>query len=263
MPKSCSGALEPRTERFQASQSQPESAKRHADRYAPRSMDAKEIAGRRAAAEAQPGMLLGLGKGSTVHWTLQALGERAARGERVRGVPTSLDTERKARQLGIEILRLDEVVALDLAIDGADEIDARFRMIKGGGGALLREKVVASLARRVVIVVGANKVVERLGTTFALPIEVVPFALAPVARRLALLGCDPKLRLGKDGLEYRTDNGNAILDCAFAHGIVDPERLERDIDAIPGVVESGLFLGLAHARVVGHDDGRCEVVEQA
>ena len=226
-------------------------------------MDAKEIAGRRAAEEARPGMLLGLGTGSTVHWTLQALGERAARGERVRGVPTSLDTERKARQLGIEVLRLEEVATLDLAIDGADEIDGRFRMIKGGGGALLREKVVASIARRVVIVVGANKVVERLGTTFALPVEVVPFALAPVARRLVSLGCDPRPRVAKDGGEYRTDNGNAILDCAFARGIADPEALEREIDAIPGVVESGLFLGLAHARVVGHDDGRCDYVERA
>lgn len=220
-------------------------------------MDAKEIAGRRAAEEAKPGMLLGLGTGSTVHWTLQALGERVARGERVRGVPTSLDTERKARQLGIEVLRLEDVAELDLAIDGADEIDGCFRMIKGGGGALLREKVVASLARRVVIVVGANKVVERLGSTFALPVEVVPFALAPVARRLRLLGCEPRTRPAKDGGDYRTDNGNAILDCAFAQGIADPERLEREIDAIPGVVESGLFLGLAHARVVGHEDGRC------
>jgi ribose 5-phosphate isomerase A len=136
-------------------------------------------------------------------------------------------------------------------------------MIKGGGGALLREKVVAALARRVVIVVGANKVVERLGTTFALPVEVVPFASSPVARRLAQLGCEPKVRRAQDGAEYRTDNGNAILDCAFAHGIADPEKLERDIDAIPGVVESGLFLGLAHARVVGHEDGRCEVLERA
>lgn len=223
-------------------------------------MDAKETAGRAAAAYALPGMVLGLGTGSTVHWTLVALGERAARGERVRGVATSVDTETKARAMGIELLSLDEVESLDLAIDGADEIDAEFRMIKGGGGALLREKVVASLARQVVIVVGANKVVARLGTTFALPVEVVPFALPMVARRLSLLGCTPRVRVHKDGAPYRTDNGNAILDCSFAHGIEQPADLERAIDTIPGVVESGLFVGLAHVRVVGHDDGRCEVV---
>lgn len=222
-------------------------------------MDAKETAGRAAAQYAQPGMVLGLGTGSTVHWTLVALGERVARGERVRGVATSLDTEAKARALGIELLSLQQVDSLDLAIDGADEIDAQFRMIKGGGGALLREKVVASLARQVVIVVGANKVVARLGTTFALPVEVVPFALPMVARRLAALGCTPRERTLKDGATYRTDNGNAILDCTFPQGIDQPAELERSIDTIPGVVESGLFVGLAHVRVVGHDDGRCEV----
>lgn len=225
-------------------------------------MDAKEIAGRKAAEFAQPGMVLGLGTGSTVHWTLVALGERVKRGERVRGVATSLDTETKAKALGIELLTLGEVEALDLAIDGADEIDAEFRMIKGGGGALLREKVVAALARQVVIVVGANKVVERLGTTFSLPVEVVPFAVHAVARRLKELGCTPIARAAKDRTAYLTDNGNAILDCAFPGGIADPAQLERDIDAIPGVVESGLFLDLAHVRVVGHEDGRCEVARR-
>src|SRR5258706_3100172 len=147
--------------------------------------DPKEQAGRRAADLVEDGMALGLGTGSTVHFALLRLAERIrSDGLRVRGVPTSLDTERKAREWGIPLVELGAVEALDLALDGADEIDPQFRMIKGGGGALLREKVVASLARRVVIVVGENKAVARLGTTFALPVEGVPFALPSVARAI-------------------------------------------------------------------------------
>jgi ribose 5-phosphate isomerase A len=221
--------------------------------------DPKELAGRRAAEFVEDGMTLGLGTGSTVHFALLSLSERVrADGLRVRGVPTSLDTERKAREWGIPLVEIGAVESLDLALDGADEVDAQFRMIKGGGGALLREKVVASLARRVVIVVGENKVVSKLGTTFALPIEVVPFALASVTHTIAKLGCTPSERR-VDGRAYRTDNGNAILDCRFAHGIDDPSALERALRAVPGVVESGLFIGLAHVLVVGKDDGSVEV----
>ncbi len=223
----------------------------------------KEIAGRRAAEFVQTGMTLGLGTGSTVHFTLLALGERIhTEGLRVRGVPTSLDTERKARELGIPLATLDEVTAIDLTIDGADEIDPQFSMVKGGGGALLREKVVAAISRRAVIVVGPEKVVPRLGTTFALPVEVAPFARPVVERALARLGCEPRLRTAKDGGHYLTDNHNEILDCRFSDGIVDPVALERAIDAIPGVVESGLFVGLAHVLVIGHPDGRAEVRER-
>jgi len=223
-------------------------------------MQPKEVAGRRAAQFVESGMTLGLGTGSTVHFTLVAIAEAIReRGLNVRGVPTSLDTERKAREMGIPLVELGEVAAIDLTIDGADEIDGAFAMIKGGGGALLREKVVASLSRREVIVVGPDKVVERLGTTFALPVEVVPFARPAVGLALARLGCEPKLRAAKDGSTYRTDNGNEILDCRFVRGIADAARLERDIDAIPGVVESGLFIGLAHTLVIGHPDGRAEV----
>lgn len=225
----------------------------------PPTADPKEASGRRAAEFVEDGMTLGLGTGSTVHFTLVRLAERIReQGLRVRGVPTSLDTERKAREWGIPLVELSAVASLDLAIDGADEIDPQFRMIKGGGGALLREKVVASLARRVVIVVGENKVVPRLGTTFALPVEVVPFALPSVARAIARLGCTPKER-EREGRAYRTDNGNAILDCSFAKGIDDPAALERSLRTIPGIVESGLFIGLAHALVVGKNDGSIEV----
>lgn len=224
--------------------------------------NAKEIAGRRAADFVEDGMLLGLGTGSTVHFTLVRLAERVHDERlRVRGVPTSLDTEGKARELGIPLVSLDDVVAIDLTIDGADEIDGDFNMVKGGGGALLREKVVASISRREVIVAGPGKRVERLGSTFALPVEIVPFARAPVSRALASLGCTPAIRGGADR-PFTTDNGNWILDCRFSDGIAAPAVLERRIAQIPGVVESGLFIGMAQILVIGHDDGRCEVVHK-
>jgi ribose 5-phosphate isomerase A len=221
---------------------------------------AKEAAGRRAADLVESGSVIGLGTGSTVHYALVRLAERIqGEGLAVRGVPTSLDTERKARELGIPLASLAEVGELALTIDGADEIDARFDMIKGGGGALLREKVVASITRREVIVVGPDKIVSVLGRAFPLPVEVAPFARPVVARALERLGAETRLRRAKDGSVAITDNSNELLDCRFADGIADPARLEREIDAIPGVVESGLFVGLAHVLVVGFDDGRAEV----
>jgi len=225
--------------------------------------DPKSVAGRKAADLVREGMCLGLGTGSTVHFVLQRLAERIREeGLRVRGVPTSLETERKSLAWGIPLIELGAVEQLDLAIDGADEIDPQFRMIKGGGGALLREKVVASLARQVVIVVTENKCVKRLGTSFALPVEVVPFALPSVARRIAALGCEPVERRAGSA-SFRTDNGNAILDCRFAEGITDPEALDRALRSIPGIVETGLFLGLAHTRIVGRTDGSAELSTRA
>lgn len=221
--------------------------------------DPKEVAGRQAAELVEDGMRVGLGTGSTVHFSILRLGERIrAEGIEVRCVSTSVDTERKARALGLPLVGLDEVEEIDLTIDGADEIDARFDMIKGGGGALLREKVVASISRCEAIVVVASKVVERLGTTFPLPVEVVPFAIATVSRGLARLGCTPSRRLAQ-GKPLVTDNGNAILDCRFGGGIPDAAELEKRIASIPGVVESGLFVGLAHVLFIGREDGTCEV----
>jgi len=221
--------------------------------------DPKEVSGRRAADYVETGMRVGLGTGSTVHFALLRLAERI-RGEglQLRCVPTSRDTEEKARALGLPIVDLAEVDGLDVTIDGADEVDAQFDMIKGGGGALLREKVVASITREEVIVVGANKVVARLGERFPLPVEVVAFARSSVARALSALGCDPVLRLVASR-PFVTDNGNWILDCRFPRGIEDPAGMEKIIDEIPGVVESGLFIGLARVLVVGREDGTCEV----
>ncbi|MCK6445879.1 MAG: ribose 5-phosphate isomerase A [Planctomycetes bacterium] len=204
-------------------------------------------------------MCVGLGTGSTVHFTLVRLAERI-RDERLRitGVPTSEDTERKAREFGIPLVELGAVARLDLTIDGADEIDARFDMIKGGGGALLREKVVASISEREAIVVGEDKVVERLGVRFKLPVEVVPFAAPVVARALAKLGAAPSLRKRADGATFVTDNHNWIFDCTFAEGITDARALDGALKRVPGVVETGLFLGLAHVLFVGRADGRVE-----
>jgi ribose 5-phosphate isomerase A len=224
---------------------------------------AKQAAGRRAAELASDGMTLGLGTGSTVAHVLERLAERI-RAERLtlRGVATSLDTERRARELGIPLVTLDEIESIDLTLDGADEIDERFDMIKGGGGALLREKVVASLSAREVIVIDRSKLVERLGARFPLPVEVVPFARASVARAIAALGAAPSRRMRGAREPVITDNGNEILDCRFPRGIADPAALELELDRIPGVVESGLFVGLAHAVVIGDDDGATELRER-
>ncbi len=222
-------------------------------------LDPKAVAGRAAADLIPDGAIVGLGTGSTVHFTLLRLAERMrADGLRILGVPTSLETERKARELAIPLTTLDDVDAIDMTVDGADEIDPHFDMIKGGGGALLREKVVASITRRQVVVIGPNKLVDKLGTTFALPVEVVPFARGTVQRALKLLGADPVHRM-RDGAVVRTDNGNEVLDARFENGIDDAASLERAIHAIPGAVECGLFLGLADVLVIGHPDGRVEV----
>lgn len=224
--------------------------------------NAKQAAGRRAADYVEDGMTVGLGTGSTVYYTLEALGERVRGGLQIRGVPTSLDTEERAREFGILLTTLDEVQSLDLTIDGADEIDPDFHMIKGGGGALLREKIVARVSKRVVIVADVSKVVDRLGLKFLLPIEVVPFARHVVKRELERLGGTPVLRIADKHQTYLTDNGNEILDTRFENGIEDPPALERTLAAIPGIVESGIFVGLAHVLVVGDENGEVEVRER-
>jgi len=223
---------------------------------------AKEAAGRRAAEFVEDGMILGLGTGSTIAFTLERLAERV-RAEKLQlvGVPTSLDTERRAVELGLELTTLDRHPSLDLTIDGADEVDPGFHLTKGGGGALLREKVVAEASRREVICLGKSKLVERLGRTFPLPVEVVPFASSAVARQIAVLGATCVTRQ-RDGKNYLTDNGNEVLDCTFAAGIDDPAFLEGVLSGIAGVVENGLFVDLAHVLVIADDEGNIEVREK-
>jgi ribose 5-phosphate isomerase A len=202
------------------------------------------------------GAVVGLGSGRAARAFVRALGRRVAEGLRVRGVPTSEATGRLAESLGIPLVGLDDVDALDVALDGADEVDPRKDLIKGYGGALLREKVVAAAARRLVILVGKEKLVPVLGSRGRLPLEVLPFAEAFVRRRLERLGHRGELRQ-VDGAPYVTDNGNHVLDLAVS-GIEDPAGLDAALHAIPGVLATGLFLGMAE-RVVVEDGGRVEV----
>jgi ribose 5-phosphate isomerase A len=215
---------------------------------------AKQVAGRAAAQLVQDGMLVGLGTGSTVRYLVDALGERVAAGLRFTGVPTSEATARQATSLGIQLA--DPDAALDLAIDGADEVErGTLRLIKGLGGALLREKIVAQLAARFVVVADASKVVTTLGERSVLPVEVVRFGLAATTRRIAGLGATPTLRRGADGATFVTDGGNYVLDCAGLAPIRDPFTLQREFKAIAGVVETGLFLEIATEALVAQADG--------
>jgi len=224
---------------------------------------AKAAAGRRAAEFVSDGMMVGLGTGSTAEYAIRRLAERVKEdGLRITAVSTSLRTELLARESGIALVDINGVGHIDLTIDGADEIDHAFNMIKGGGGALLREKVVARASRLEVIVIDPAKLVDRLGRNWPVPVEVVPFGWAQTARALHALGCEAKLRGPSEDRPYRTDNGNVLLDCRFPI-IGNPAELEKKINAVPGVVESGLFIGLAHRLIIGHPDGACEVLERS
>lgn len=208
--------------------------------------DAKRAAGEAAAAVVEDGMVLGLGTGSTVAWFLRAL---AARGLDVRGVATSVATEQAGAALGLDIRSVEDVAHVDLVVDGADELTRDLTLTKGGGGALLREKVVAEMADRMLVIATPDKIVDRLGDSFPLPIEVVPFAVAPVRRRLQAQGWEVVSRSGL------TDNGNQILDARMPGGIDDPAVAAVRLSTIAGIAEHGLFIGLATAAVIGSDDG--------
>jgi ribose 5-phosphate isomerase A len=202
----------------------------------------------------EDGMRLGIGTGTTVRYVIEMLGDRVRGGLKVVGVPTSHATAELAGQYGIELTTFEEVQELDLVIDGADEIGPGLSLIKGGGGALLHEKIVASAAKRFVIVVGEGKVVERLGR-FPLPVEVVPFAAGLVRGSLAELGGKPVLRAGAEaGTPFVTDEGNWIYDCHF-EVIEEPHELAAEIRSIVGVVEHGLFLDMATEAVVADAHG--------
>ena len=209
----------------------------------------KRAVGRAAADLVERGMRLGLGTGSTVAFFLEALYER---GLDVAGVASSEATAQRCRQLGLRLLPAEEAHDLDLTVDGADELDRNLTLTKGGGGALLREKVLARASARMVVIATVDKVVDRLGRTFPLPVEVVPFAAPVVVRELELWGFEVTPR---GGGRYRTDNRNAILDLRRDDGIDDPGELEVALALIPGVVESGLFVDLAHLALLGDADG--------
>lgn len=220
----------------------------------------KRNAGYRAAEEVEDGMVVGLGTGSTVFFAMERLGKRIAEDRlSIAGVPTSYQAAIRARRYGIPLTSLDEYPELDVAIDGADQVDPALCLIKGRGAALLREKCVCDAAQRAVIVVDGTKMVEALNAP--VPVEVLPFAVEAVSRRLAALGADPVLReaVKKDG-PVVTDNGNFILDCSFGT-IADPGRLETAIASIPGTLECGLFSAYTEkiTVIVGEEKG-CSVV---
>jgi ribose 5-phosphate isomerase A len=215
----------------------------------------KQTAAESAVALVEDRMILGLGTGSTAELAVEALGKRVARGLRVTGIPTSEFTAGQARSLGIAISTLDEHPEIDLTIDGADEVEVgTLNLIKGRGGALLREKIVASASKRLVIIVDEGKLVERLGSRFAVPVEVIPFGWSAAARRLEALGAKVALRPGTDGKPFVSDGGHYIVDCAFGP-IASPEELECELNGIVGVVEHGLFLGMATQVIVAGRDG--------
>jgi ribose 5-phosphate isomerase A len=214
--------------------------------------DIARVAAAGAAARlVEPGMTIGLGSGRAVWKVVELLG---AAGDPVRAAVASNRTAELARAVGIEIVELDGGVELDLALDGADEVSPSLGLIKGGGGALLREKIVISAARRFVVVAEAAKRVERLGEHFRLPVEVVRFAWRDTRRRLADLLPDAQLRTGEQGDPYLTDEGHLILDCALPPGS-DPAELDLALRRVPGVVEHGLFLGMAERALLGRPDG--------
>ncbi len=218
--------------------------------------DLKKRAAEAALVEVVDGMKLGIGTGSTANFFIDALGKRVSSGLSIIGVPTSEATRLRCEKLGIPLTTLDDEPTLDLTIDGADELDSELRLIKGGGGALLREKIVAHASRRMVVIADDSKLVERLGA-FPLPIEINPFGMAATVqaiRAIAGAGTELTLRKGEDGLPYQTDGGHFIIDASFGR-IADPSALSFALNAIPGVVEHGLFMDLADRAYVASSDG--------
>ena len=211
----------------------------------------KQIAARAAVELVQSGNIVGLGSGSTATYAVQYLAERVRDGLKILGIPTSQRTKQLAEQLGIPLTTLDEHDQIDIDFDGADEIDPQLNLIKGGGGALLREKIIASASKRFVVMADSTKQVAHLGK-FPLPVEIIPFAQSLIAKKIAALGAKVSLRNYAYGNPYVTDEGHHILDCTFGK-IADPPALAEKLRAIPGVVDHGLFIGMAEMALIGKD----------
>jgi ribose 5-phosphate isomerase A len=216
----------------------------------------KQQAADQVLAYIRPGTIVGLGAGSTAILAVRGLAERLARGELtdIQGIPCSRVIEAEARRLGIPLTTLEDHPIIDLTFDGADEVDQALNLIKGGGGALLREKIVAQASRREIIIVDESKLSPALGTNWAVPVEVIPFGWRTQAAYLESLGAQPRLRLGDDGASFKTDQGNFILDSVFGP-ISDPVSLGARLDARTGIVAHGLFLGLANDVIVAGASG--------
>jgi ribose 5-phosphate isomerase A len=212
--------------------------------------EAKELAARKSLEFVEPGMVIGLGSGTTATHFIRLLGEKVKRGFNVRGIASSKSSEELAKSFSIPIIDFFQSSQIDVTVDGADEIAPGLALIKGGGGALLREKIVASASKRFVVVADSRKVVEHLGK-FPLPVEVIPMAVPLVEKKLQALGIPSSVRKLPSGPEFITDEGNVILDCACGE-IKDPEQLAASIRKIVGVVEHGLFLGMANLALVAY-----------
>ncbi|MBD2484185.1 ribose-5-phosphate isomerase RpiA [Planktothrix sp. FACHB-1365] len=213
----------------------------------------KQYVGKAAADRVKSGTIVGLGTGSTTAYAIQYIGERLKSGELkdIKGIPTSFQATVLAKEYGIPLTTLDEVDRIDVAIDGADEVDPHKNLIKGGGAAHTREKIVDSLAEVFIVVVDSSKLVDELGSTFLLPVEVMPLAMTPVMKTLEKLGGKPTLRMGvKKAGPVVTDQGNLVIDVKF-DAIENPAELEKEINNIPGVLENGLFVGVADVILVG------------
>ncbi|MCQ2085640.1 MAG: ribose 5-phosphate isomerase A [archaeon] len=221
----------------------------------------KKLAGEKAVEQfVKDGMTVGLGTGSTAYYVILKIAELVKQGYKLKCVATSIASEKLAIENGIEMVDLNEVDHVDVTIDGADEVDPKMNLIKGLGGALLREKIVAAASVEEVIVVDESKLVEKIGTKVSLPVEVLQFGHVRTAFGLRRQGCEPVLRM-KDGKPFVTDGGNYIYDCKFENGIDYLSFKETALDAIPGVVENGLFINLVRAVVIARKDGTVEIRE--
>ncbi|MFP4299334.1 MAG: ribose-5-phosphate isomerase RpiA [Spirulinaceae cyanobacterium] len=224
----------------------------------------KQEVGKKAASLVQSNSIVGLGTGSTTAYAIQFIGDRLKAGEieNIVGIPTSFQAEVLAKKYGIPLTSLDAVERIDIAIDGADEVDPHFNLIKGGGAAHTREKVVDSLAETFIVVVDSGKLVEKLGSTFLLPVEVIPMAVTPVLRALKALGGQPELRMGvKKAGPVVTDQGNLVIDVKF-DDLSNAEELEKTINNLPGVLENGLFVNVADKVLVGELQDNKPVVRE-
>ena len=220
----------------------------------------KDAAAKASLRYVNDGDIVGLGTGSTAAFMVRALAEKVRAGLKIVGIPTSKRTEELAASLGIAVTTLDEYQDINVTIDGADEFDSQLRLIKGGGGALLREKIVASASRKLVIIADSSKQASKLGR-FPLPVEVIPFAEKLVARKIVAMGAQVKLREYEYGNPFVTDEGHHILDCHFGE-IDDPEKIGSELSFMPGIVEHGLFLNMASVVVVGKADGVVELTRK-
>jgi len=216
--------------------------------------DLKKQAGEKAVEYIDDGMIVGLGTGSTVEYTIRKLGKLVRDGLKIKGIPTSVHTQRIAKKEKIPLTTLEENPVIDLTIDGADEVDPDLNLMKGGGGALVREKIIAFNSKKVIIVIDDSKIVKALGIDFPLPVEVVKFGWTSTKKTLEKIGCNVELRRVMENEPYITDNSNYILDCEFDR-IAEPAQLEIDINNIPGVVENGLFICLVNQVIVGGKQG--------